>query len=106
MQSTEMIMRRGAGTALAWLVLLAALGAQQSGRDVGRAVGCSEWRQCRDMALAAADGRDYERFHDLAWRAVQLGPPRDPMLLTVLARAQALSGRPHDALVMLDRLAE
>jgi hypothetical protein len=58
------------------------------------------------MALAAADRGEYETFHDLAWRAVQLGPPKDVTLLSLLARAQALSGRPHDALVMLDRLAE
>jgi len=57
------------------------------------------------MAIAAADRADYERFHDLAWRTVQLGPRNDPALMSLLARAQALSGRPHDALVMLDRLA-
>ena len=50
------------------------------------------------MALAAADRREYERFHDLSWRAVQLGPRNDPALMSMLARAQALSGRPHDAL--------
>ena len=83
-------------------ILLVPLGARQSGRDVG----CSEWRECRRLALAAADLREYERFHDLAWRAVQLGPARDPLLMSLLARAQALSGRPHDALVMLDRLAD
>lgn len=58
------------------------------------------------MALAAADRGEYETFHDLAWRAVQTGPPRDPALMLMLARAQSLSGRPHDALVMLDRLAQ
>jgi len=60
----------------------------------------------RQLALAAADRREYETFHDLAWRAVQTGPPRDPSLMLLLARAQALSGRPHDALVMIDRLAQ
>jgi hypothetical protein len=58
------------------------------------------------MALAAADRGDYEAFHDLAWRAVQTGPAKDPALMYLLARAQALSGRPHDALVMLQRLAD
>jgi hypothetical protein len=58
------------------------------------------------MALAAADRGEFETFHDLAWRAMQTGPPRDPSLMLMLARAQALSGRPHDALVMLDRLAQ
>jgi len=93
------------------LVLLAALaghlaaassGVFQPGRDVG----CTEWRDCRQLALAAADRGDYEAFHDLAWRAVQTAPPRDPTLMYLLARAQALSGRPHDALIMLQRLAE
>jgi hypothetical protein len=71
-----------------------------------RDFGCTEWRDCRRMALAAAEGGDYETFHDLAWRAVQTGPPKDPTLMYLLARAQALSGRPHDALIMLQRLAE
>src|SRR4051812_49116039 len=71
-----------------------------------RASLCSEWRECRQMALAAAERGDYETFHDLAWRAVQTGPPKDPALMYLLARAQALSGRPHDALVMLERLAD
>ncbi|HKB13306.1 MAG TPA: hypothetical protein VKD69_21725 [Vicinamibacterales bacterium] len=87
---------------LAFFLIIAPAGAQSPGRDVG----CAEWRQCRQMALSAAERGDYERFHDLAWRAVQLGPPKDTSLLSMLARAQALSGRPHDALVMIDRLAE
>jgi hypothetical protein len=86
---------------LASFVMLSALAAPQVGRDVG----CADSNQCRQMALVAADGREFERFHDLAWRAVQLGPPNDPVLMSLLARAQALSGRPHDALVMLERLA-
>lgn len=67
---------------------------------------CREWHECRALALAAAERGEYETFHDLAWRAVQTGPPRDPALMLLLARAQALSGRPHDALVMLGRLAD
>ncbi len=58
------------------------------------------------MALDARDRHDYERFHDLAWRTVQTGPPGDPALMYLLARAQALSGRTDDAVVMLGRLAE
>jgi hypothetical protein len=77
-------------------------GASQSPRDRG----CTEWHHCRELALAAADRGDYEAFWDLAWRAVQTGPPKDPALMYLLARAQALSGRPHDALIMLQRLAE
>jgi hypothetical protein len=71
-----------------------------------RQVGCAEWHDCRQMALAAAERGEYETFHDLAWRAVQTGPPKDPALMYLLARAQALSGRPHDAMIMLQRLAE
>lgn len=67
---------------------------------------CHEWRACRQLALDAAARGDYETFHDLAWRAVQTGPPADPDLMYLLARAQCLSGRPHDALVMLERLAD
>jgi hypothetical protein len=67
---------------------------------------CTEWHQCREAALEAATRQDYEAFHDLAWRAVQKGPPQNPSLMYMLARAQSLSGRPHDALVMLLRLAE
>jgi hypothetical protein len=67
-------------------------------------VNCRDWRECQQQALDAAARRDYETFHDLAWRTVQLGPRQDPMLMFLLARAQSLSGRPHDALVMLRRI--
>jgi hypothetical protein len=87
---------------LAWSWAGPASLAAQSDRDFG----CHEWHQCRAMAEAAAERGEYETFHDLAWRAVQTGPPRDPALMYFLARAQVLSGRPHDALVMLDRLAQ
>ena len=67
---------------------------------------CRTAQECRQLALDAAMSGDYERFHDLAWRAVQTGPRNDPALMYMLARAQVLSGRPHDALVMLKRLAD
>lgn len=67
---------------------------------------CQEWQACRQLALDARALGQYERFHDLAWRTVQVGPPNDPALMYLLARAQSLSGRPHDALVMLKRLAD
>jgi hypothetical protein len=66
---------------------------------------CSDWQACRQLALDAAARQDFEAFHDLAWRAVQTGPKNDPSLMYLLARAQSLSGRPGDALVMLQRLA-
>jgi hypothetical protein len=74
--------------------------------QASRQVDCADWRDCRQLALAAAAGGEFETFHNLAWRAVQKGPPKDPSLMYLLARAQALSGRAHDALVMLERLAE
>ena len=61
---------------------------------------------CRQAAVEAAARGDYEAFHDLAWRAAQKGRPNDPELMYLLARAQSLSGRPGDALVMLRRLAQ
>src|SRR5262249_24050517 len=92
------------------LVLLARLSgaavASSAAAQSAPAPECKEWRQCRELALAAAERGEFETFHDLAWRAVQTGPPRDPALLYLLARAQSLSGRVRDALVMLERLAD
>jgi len=91
------------------LVLLASLAgpaASSTELQAARDFGCTEWHDCRQLALAAADRGDYETFHNLAWRAVQTGPAKDPALMFLLARAQALSGRPHDALIMLQRLAD
>ncbi|MEO8519982.1 MAG: hypothetical protein ABI603_01385 [Acidobacteriota bacterium] len=73
-------------------------------QDSGRKPDCPTWQECRQQAAAAADRGEFESFHDLAWRAVQLGPKNDPALMYLLARAQSLSGRPGDAAVMLDRL--
>jgi hypothetical protein len=69
-------------------------------------VDCRAWQECRQLAADAEARKDYEGFHDLAWRAVQTGPKNDPQLMYLLARAQSLSGRPGDALVMLQRLAD
>jgi hypothetical protein len=68
-------------------------------------IDCRQWQECRQLALDAAARQDFETFHDLAWRAVQTGPKNNPDLIYLLARAQSLSGRPGDALVMLQRLA-
>src|SRR4051794_22726278 len=102
MQRGPLVSGSFVSASLALLVLVTPVDARQAGRDVG----CADWRECRQMAQAAAERGDYERFHDLAWRAVQRGPARDTSLMALLAHAQALSGRPHDALVMIDRLAE
>src|SRR5687768_12669500 len=67
---------------------------------------CRDGQACRELALEARARGAYEAFHDLAWRAVQTGRPNDPDLMYLLARAQALSGRRRDALLMLRRLAE
>jgi hypothetical protein len=67
---------------------------------------CLDAADCRAQAQAAAARGDFEVFHDLAWRAVQKGRPNDPELMLLLARAQALSGRPGDAIVMLGRVAD
>ena len=67
---------------------------------------CADVAACRQSALEAAAREDFEAFHDLAWRAAQKARPNDPDLMYLLARAQSLSGRPGDALVMLRRLAQ
>jgi hypothetical protein len=67
---------------------------------------CADAAACRQAALEAAAREDFEAFHDLAWRAAQKSRPNDPELMYLLARAQSLSGRPGDALVMLRRLAQ
>jgi hypothetical protein len=67
---------------------------------------CRESQECRTLALAARERRDFEAFHDLAWRAVQTGPKNDRALMYLLARAQSASGRPLDAIVMLARLVD
>lgn len=87
---------------------LALTGAPTASAAAAQPVGgaaCSDWRACRDEALVAEAASDAERFHDLAWRTVQLGPKDEPELMYLLARAQATSGRPSDAVVMLQRLA-
>lgn len=87
--------------AFAALLIAVLFGSSQDQRVPGD---CLEWRECRQLALDAAAREDYETFHDLAWRAVQMGPKNDPSLMYLLARAQSRSGRPSDALVMLSRL--
>ncbi len=67
---------------------------------------CGDVGACRQAAVEAAARGEFEAFHDLAWRAAQKGRPNDPELMYLLARAQSLSGRPGDALVMLRRLAQ
>ncbi|MCC7123573.1 MAG: hypothetical protein IT178_01905, partial [Acidobacteria bacterium] len=67
---------------------------------------CGDAAACREATLQAiAEGR-VEDAHDSAWRAMQRGPADDAELMFLLARAQSLSGRPDDALVMVRRLVE
>src|SRR3954471_19450326 len=82
------------------LLLLAAVLALQT------PLSCADAAACRAEAEAAAARGEFETFHDLAWRTMQKGRPNDPALMLLLARAQSLSGRPGDALVMLGRLAD
>jgi hypothetical protein len=82
------------------LASITALGSQAERPD------CREWNDCRALALEAREAGDFERFHDLAWRAWQTRGGTEPELMFLLARAQSLSGRPLDALVMLRRMAE
>ncbi|MDQ3421325.1 MAG: hypothetical protein M3541_21570 [Acidobacteriota bacterium] len=56
------------------------------------------------MAVEAQQREDFETFHDLAWEAYRKGRANDPELMLLVARAQSLSGRPGDALVMLERI--
>src|SRR3984893_3125777 len=95
-------MRVQHGLLATWLIV----GPLAQAPSAAQRIECRNWRDCRQLALDALVSRDYEHFHDLAWKTVQTGPPRDPDLMFLLARAQSLSGRPHDALVMLGRLAE
>ncbi len=92
--------------AIAVVVFLFSLAAPVQSSGSRAPMDCPTWEQCQTMAFAAYDRQEFERFHDLAWRAIQLGPPRNPALMFLLARAQSLSGRPDDAAVMLHRLAE
>jgi hypothetical protein len=94
------VFRLLACVALAFVITSAVVVAQAAPID------CHEPKACTELALEARARGAYETFHDLAWRAVQTGRPNDPDLMYLLARAQALSGRRRDAVVMLRRLAE
>lgn len=85
---------------LAWLVILGSLAVAQAKPT------CTRSEECQQLALESAAREEFETFHELAWRAVQTGKKNDPELMFLLARAQSLSGRPDDALVMLTRLAD
>ena len=66
---------------------------------------CADVEVCRAEALIAHAKKDFEAFHDLAWAAYNKGRKNDTELMLLVARAQSLSGRPGDALVMLERIA-
>jgi hypothetical protein len=71
----------------------------------GQPATCADLPSCRKVAIEAAEQKDFETFHDFAWRVMQKSRPNDPESMLLLARAQSLSGRPGDALVMLRRVA-
>jgi hypothetical protein len=102
-------MQSGAPTQLARLfaigIILWPLTLSTSRAQGVSASDCRDVETCRQMALDARARGAVELFHDLAWRAIQTGRPEDPELLFLLARAQSLSHRPTDALVVLGRLA-
>lgn len=99
-ESNARLFRLFACIALTFVASSAVVAAQVAPID------CNEPKACTELALEARARGAYEVFHDLAWRAVQTGRPNDPDLMYLLARAQALSGRRRDALIMLRRLAE
>jgi hypothetical protein len=67
-------------------------------------VQCADAASCSALAAEAQQRQDFETFHDLAWAAYRKGRPNDPDAMLLVARAQTLSGRPGDALVMLERI--
>jgi hypothetical protein len=67
---------------------------------------CATATECREQCRQAISAGDFERAHDLAWLAFQKGSKQDPGTLTLLARAQSLSGRADDAYIMLRRLVD
>ena len=93
-------------TGVLLLSLMAAAPIGRSGSQITLASDCTSWQACRDQVEAALAGESYERALDLAWRTMQRGPKDDPALMFLLARTQAMAGRPQDALVMVRRLAE
>jgi hypothetical protein len=92
------------------VLLLSLVAAAPSARSVSQpsapAATCDTWQDCRDQVEAALAADAFAHALDLAWRAVQRGPKDDPALMFLLARAQSRAGRPQDALVMIQRLAD
>ena len=72
---------------------------------LGAVQDCADYQTCNRLAAEARERKDFDAYHDLAWKALRLSPKNDAAAMTQLARAQSLSGRPLDALVMLQRLA-
>jgi hypothetical protein len=85
----------------ATVVLVLASLAMVSAQPVGAT--CASAAECTRLAEAAIARAAFEEAHDFAWRAMQQSR-NDPRVMWLLARTQSLSGRPHDALVMLRRL--
>lgn len=106
MSMRERAVRAMVSGGVATLCVLGALSGTIDARQAPREPSCPDVQACRTSALAAEAAGERERFHDLAWRAMQLGQGDDAETMYLLARAQAMSGRPSDAVVMLKRLAQ
>lgn len=92
-----------------WLLVMTAFGVLSGSpahAQVSSSASCTKWDECRTHALEAEVRGEFEAFHDYAWRTMQTRGKVDPEVMRLLARAQARSGRPHDALVMLRRITE
>jgi hypothetical protein len=68
--------------------------------------GCDSADDCRLRTREAISAQQFERAHDLAWLAYQKAPRNHVDTMTLLARAQSLSGRGDDAYVMLRRVVD
>jgi hypothetical protein len=90
------------------LIMILATAVRGADAQQPSATDCTSSERCRALTLEAIERRDYEGAHDFAWRTIQTSPKRDrdTAAMSLLARAQSLSGRGYDALIMLQRLAD
>ena len=53
---------------------------------------CADAQTCRRLALEAAERKDFDAFHDLAWRALSAGPMTDPALMITTWSPVSMNG--------------